>query len=80
MGKRVERRGACATRREIEREDRDRISRIWHPTWFAEGFHLLEDPDVACSQAHVAEPTIARMLGGNAAEQFGVQLVQKVGG
>ena len=31
------------------------------------------------TQADVAEPTIARMLGGNAAEQFGVELVQKVG-
>lgn len=31
------------------------------------------------TKAHVAEPTIARMLGGNAAEQFGVKLVQKVG-
>jgi predicted TIM-barrel fold metal-dependent hydrolase len=33
----------------------------------------------ALTQAHIAEPTIARMLGGNAAEQFGVKLVQKVG-
>ncbi len=33
----------------------------------------------ALTQAHVAEPTIARMLGRNAAEQFGVQLLQKVG-
>jgi hypothetical protein len=32
----------------------------------------------ALTQAHVAEPIIARMLGGNAAAQFGVQLVQKV--
>ena len=31
------------------------------------------------TQAHVDEPTIARMLGGNAATQFGVTLVQKVG-
>jgi len=31
------------------------------------------------TQADVAEPTIARMLGRNAAEQFGVELVQKVG-
>ena len=31
------------------------------------------------TKADVAEPTIARMLGGNAAEQFGVELVQKVG-
>jgi predicted TIM-barrel fold metal-dependent hydrolase len=31
------------------------------------------------TQAQVTEPTIARMLGGNAAEQFGVKLVQKVG-
>ncbi|HEV8716487.1 MAG TPA: amidohydrolase family protein [Candidatus Binatia bacterium] len=31
------------------------------------------------TQAYVDEPTIARMLGGNAAAQFGVQLVQKVG-
>ncbi len=31
------------------------------------------------TQAHVAEPTIARMLGGNAAAQFGITLVQKVG-
>ena len=33
----------------------------------------------ALTQAYVDEPTIARMLGGNAAEQFGVHLVQKVG-
>jgi predicted TIM-barrel fold metal-dependent hydrolase len=33
----------------------------------------------ALAQAHVAEATMARMLGGNAADQFGVQLVQKVG-
>ena len=32
------------------------------------------------TQANVDEPTIARMLGGNAAEQFGIKLVQKVGG
>jgi predicted TIM-barrel fold metal-dependent hydrolase len=32
------------------------------------------------TQAQVDEPTIARMLGGNAAEQFGIKLVQKVGG
>ncbi|MGH7966850.1 MAG: amidohydrolase family protein [Candidatus Binatia bacterium] len=31
------------------------------------------------TQARVDEPTLARMLGGNAAEQFGVKLVQKVG-
>jgi uncharacterized protein len=31
------------------------------------------------TQANVDEPTIARMLGGNAAKQFGVQLAQKVG-
>jgi predicted TIM-barrel fold metal-dependent hydrolase len=31
------------------------------------------------TQAHVDEPIIARMLGGNAATQFGVKLVQKVG-
>ncbi|MEW6298172.1 MAG: amidohydrolase family protein [Thermodesulfobacteriota bacterium] len=31
------------------------------------------------TQAHVDEPTIARMLGGNAAAQLGVQLVQTVG-
>jgi predicted TIM-barrel fold metal-dependent hydrolase len=31
------------------------------------------------TQAHVDEPTIARMLGGNAATQFGVTLVQQVG-
>jgi uncharacterized protein len=30
--------------------------------------------------AQVDEPTIARMLGGNAAAQFGIKLVQKVGG
>jgi predicted TIM-barrel fold metal-dependent hydrolase len=29
--------------------------------------------------AHVAESTIARMMGGNAAQQFGVRLVQKLG-
>jgi len=33
----------------------------------------------ALAQAHVAEATIARMLGGNAAEQFGIKLAQKVG-
>ena len=27
---------------------------------------------------HIDEATIARMLGGNAAEQFGVNLIQKV--
>ena len=32
------------------------------------------------THAQVDEPTIARMLGGNAAAQFGVKLVQKVGG
>jgi predicted TIM-barrel fold metal-dependent hydrolase len=32
----------------------------------------------ALSKAGVTEPTIARMLGGNAAEQFGVKQVQKV--
>lgn len=32
------------------------------------------------TQANIDEPTIARMLGGNAAEQFGIKLVQKVGG
>jgi len=31
------------------------------------------------SQARVDEPTIARMLGKNAADQFGIKLVQKVG-
>jgi predicted TIM-barrel fold metal-dependent hydrolase len=31
------------------------------------------------TQAHVDEPTIARMLGKNAAEQFGVKQMQKVG-
>jgi predicted TIM-barrel fold metal-dependent hydrolase len=31
------------------------------------------------SNAHVAEATIARMLGGNAAELFGVAPTQKVG-
>ncbi|MGH7933354.1 MAG: amidohydrolase family protein [Candidatus Binataceae bacterium] len=31
------------------------------------------------NEAHVDETTIARMLGGNAAEQFGVRLAQKVG-
>ena len=31
------------------------------------------------TQAQVGESTIARMLGGNAAEQFGIRLVQKVG-
>ena len=31
------------------------------------------------TEANVDESTIARMLGGNAAEQFGVKLVQKVG-
>jgi hypothetical protein len=30
------------------------------------------------SEARVAEPTIARMLGANAAQQFGVKLAQKV--
>ena len=34
----------------------------------------------ALSEADVAEPTIARMLGGNAAQQFGVKLSQRVGG
>ena len=29
--------------------------------------------------ANVAEPTIARMLGGNASEQLGIDLVQRVG-
>ena len=33
----------------------------------------------ALSEADVAEPTIARMLGGNAAQQFGVKLSQRVG-
>ncbi len=33
----------------------------------------------ALTQAYITEPTIARMLGGNAAEQFGIKLVQKVG-
>src|SRR5580700_5944185 len=33
----------------------------------------------ALSDSRVAEPTIARMLGGNAAQQFGVKLAQKVG-
>ncbi len=33
----------------------------------------------ALTQAHVDESTIARMLGKNAAEQFGVKLLQKVG-
>jgi predicted TIM-barrel fold metal-dependent hydrolase len=32
------------------------------------------------TQANIDEPTIARMLGGNAAEQFGIKLMQKVGG
>jgi hypothetical protein len=32
------------------------------------------------SDSDVAEPTIARMLGGSAAQQFGVKLTQKVGG
>jgi predicted TIM-barrel fold metal-dependent hydrolase len=32
------------------------------------------------TRAQVDEPIVARMLGKNAAEQFGVQLVQKVGG
>jgi len=39
------------------------------------------EPDdllLALSEAQVAEPTIARMLGANAAEQFGIRLVQKV--
>ena len=31
------------------------------------------------TQANVEEPLIARMLGGNAAEQFGIELVQTVG-
>jgi predicted TIM-barrel fold metal-dependent hydrolase len=31
------------------------------------------------TQANIDEPTIARMLGGNAAEQFSIKLVQKVG-
>jgi predicted TIM-barrel fold metal-dependent hydrolase len=30
------------------------------------------------TKAQVDEPTIARMLGGNAAEQFGVKLAQRV--
>jgi predicted TIM-barrel fold metal-dependent hydrolase len=30
-------------------------------------------------EANVAEATIARMMGGNAAQQFGVRLVQKIG-
>jgi predicted TIM-barrel fold metal-dependent hydrolase len=33
----------------------------------------------ALTKANVNESTIARMLGGNAAEQFGIKLVQKVG-
>lgn len=33
----------------------------------------------ALTQAHIDEPTIARMLGENAAEQFGVKLTHKVG-
>ncbi len=32
----------------------------------------------ALQQANVDEPTLARMFGGNAAEQFGIKLVQKV--
>jgi predicted TIM-barrel fold metal-dependent hydrolase len=32
------------------------------------------------TRAQVDEPVVARMLGKNAAEQFGVQLAQKVGG
>ena len=31
------------------------------------------------SRADVSESTIARMLGGNAAQQYGIELVQKVG-
>ena len=32
----------------------------------------------ALSQANVDEPTLARMFGGNAAEQFGIKLVQAI--
>jgi hypothetical protein len=31
------------------------------------------------TQANVEESLMARMLGGNAAQQFGIELVQKVG-
>ena len=30
------------------------------------------------TEANIAESTMARMLGGNASEQFGIHLVQKV--
>jgi predicted TIM-barrel fold metal-dependent hydrolase len=33
----------------------------------------------ALASARVDEPTLARMMGGNAAEQFGVTLMEKVG-
>jgi len=37
------------------------------------------DAIASLSDAHVDEATIARMLGGNAAGQFGIKLVQKIG-
>jgi predicted metal-dependent phosphotriesterase family hydrolase len=41
--------------------------------------HVDEATIGRMSEAHVDEATIARMFGANAAKQFGVQLVQKIG-
>ncbi|MGH7962127.1 MAG: hypothetical protein ACRERD_09935 [Candidatus Binatia bacterium] len=52
---------------------------VWGSRYLHQGTTSAWDAIQTLMQARVDEPTIARMLGGNAAEQFGVKLVQKVG-
>jgi predicted TIM-barrel fold metal-dependent hydrolase len=52
---------------------------VWGSRYPQQDTNSAWDAIETLSQAYVDDASMARMLGGNAAEQFGVQLVQKVG-
>ena len=52
---------------------------VWGSRYPQQDTNSAWDAIETLSQAFVDDPSMARMLGGNAAEQFGIELMQKVG-
>ena len=52
---------------------------VWGSRYPQQDTNSAWDAIETLSQADVDDASIARMLGGNAAAQFGIELVQKVG-
>jgi predicted TIM-barrel fold metal-dependent hydrolase len=52
---------------------------VWNSRYPQQDTTSAWDAIDTLSQAYVDDASMARMFGGNAAEQFGVELVQKVG-